>query len=62
MGLIGTKDTSAALGHASETFTMRIYQHVVADVNAERVVEAIALAAKPRAPLARLTVGPLAQW
>jgi integrase len=42
MGLVGTKDTSAAMGHSSEAFTMRTYQHRVADVNADLVAQAIA--------------------
>jgi len=41
MRTVGTKDTSAALGHTSEAFTMRVYQHVVPDVNADLVAEAI---------------------
>ncbi|SRR6266567_1363790 len=42
LGMVGTKDTSAALGHASEAFTMRVYQHLVPDANAELVVQAVA--------------------
>lgn len=41
MRLVGTKDTSAALGHSSEAFTMRVYQHLVPDANADLVVRAI---------------------
>lgn len=41
MRMVGTKDTSAALGHTSEAFTMRVYQHVAPDENAALVAEAI---------------------
>jgi integrase len=41
MRAVGTKDTSAALGHASESFTMAVYQHLVPDAKADLVVEAI---------------------
>jgi integrase len=42
IGVVGTKDTSAPLGHSSEAFTMRTYQHRVPDVNADLVAQAIA--------------------
>jgi len=38
---VGTKDTSAAIGHASEAFTMRVYQHLVPDANADLVMAAV---------------------
>jgi len=44
MRMVGTKDTSAALGHASEAFTMQVYQHVIPDANADLVVDAISRA------------------
>jgi len=39
---VGTKDASAALGHASETFTMSTYQHRAPEASARAVAKAIA--------------------
>ena len=42
IGKVGTKDTSAALGHASEMFTTRVYQHRPQEASTKAAAQAIA--------------------
>jgi integrase len=42
IGRVGIKDTSSSLGHASEMFTSRVYQHRPQEASARAAAQAIA--------------------